>query len=100
MATILIPPALRPFTGRHAKVVEKGKTVGQVINALSNEYPDLIAEIYDINADLRSYIDVFVGEINVKKLQGMDTPIGPDDTVRLDIRLEFQFIAGLLVTLT
>jgi adenylyltransferase/sulfurtransferase len=83
MATLLIPAALRPFTGRKSEIKEAGKTVGQVINALTNEYPDLIPHIYDPDTQVRSFINVFVGETNVKKLQGMDTPIGPDDTVML-----------------
>jgi adenylyltransferase/sulfurtransferase len=78
MVKVLIPYALRAFTGRSAEVEVKGSTAGEVIKALADVYPDLKAHLFAEDGQLRSFINLFVGGVNINNLQGLDTPV-PDN---------------------
>jgi adenylyltransferase/sulfurtransferase len=73
--TIQIPTALRNFTGRQAEVTVEGATVRAAIAALAEQYPDIKHHLYQDDGGLRSFINVFAGDVNIKKLQGLDTPL-------------------------
>jgi adenylyltransferase/sulfurtransferase len=79
---ILIPTALRAFTDRVSEVSVEGATVGDAITALVEKYPDIKQHLYK-EGELRSFINIFVGETNIKNLQGIDTPIAPDAQIML-----------------
>ena len=83
MAVIIqIPTALRGFTERKSEVEVEGRTVGEAINALAERYPDLRQHLYQ-GKDLRSFINVFVGETNIKKLEGLETKLPEGETIML-----------------
>ena len=83
MAVIIqIPTALRGFTERRSEVEVEGATVGEAINALAERYPDLRQHLYQ-GSDLRSFINVFVGETNIKKLGGLATKLPEGETIML-----------------
>jgi molybdopterin converting factor small subunit len=78
--TIQIPTALRNFTDRQGEVRVEGGTVGAAIAALAEQYPDIRQHLYQDDGGLRSFINIFAGDTNIKKLQGLDTPLA-DGTV-------------------
>jgi adenylyltransferase/sulfurtransferase len=73
--TIQIPTALRNFTDRREEVQVEGATVGAALAALAEQYPDIKQHLYQDDGGLRSFINIFTGETNIKKLQGLDTPL-------------------------
>ncbi|MDR2759373.1 MAG: MoaD/ThiS family protein [Spirochaetaceae bacterium] len=73
--TIQIPTALRNFTDRQDEVTVEGATVGAAIAALAEQYPDIRRHLYQDDNSLRSFINIFIGDTNIKKLQGLDTPL-------------------------
>ncbi|MDR2397750.1 MAG: MoaD/ThiS family protein [Spirochaetaceae bacterium] len=82
--TIQIPTALRNFTNRQGEVAVEGATVGAALSALAQAYPDLKQHIYqEEGTELRSFINVFVGDSNIKKLKGLETPLAQGETVML-----------------
>jgi adenylyltransferase/sulfurtransferase len=83
MAVIIqIPTALRGFTERKSEVEVEGATVGEAIDALAVQYPDLRQHLYQ-GKDLRSFINVFVGETNIKKREGLETTLSDGETIML-----------------
>ena len=78
MVKVLIPYALRSFTGRSAEVEVTGSTAGEVIKALADAYPDLKAHLFADNGQLRGFINLFAGGVNINTVQGLDTPV-PDN---------------------
>ncbi|MDR0589002.1 MAG: MoaD/ThiS family protein [Spirochaetaceae bacterium] len=78
--TVQIPTALRNFTDRQDEVKVTGATVGEAITALADQYPDIRRHLYQDDNRLRSFINVFVGDRNIKNLQGLDTVL-PDGAV-------------------
>jgi len=82
MVTILIPTALRAFTDRQSEVQVDGATVGEAVAALAAAHPDIKQHLYQ-NGELRSFINIFVGEDNIKNLDGLDTKLAPGTEIML-----------------
>jgi len=80
---VLIPYALRAFTGRNAEVEVEGGTAGGAINALANAYPALKTHLFTEDGQLRSFINLFVDGVNINNLQGLDTPIKDNGEIML-----------------
>ena len=78
MVKILIPYALRSFTERNAEVEVTGSTAGEAIKNLADAYPELKAHLFADDGQLRSFINLFVGGVNINTIQGLDTPV-PDN---------------------
>ncbi|MDR2819973.1 MAG: MoaD/ThiS family protein [Desulfovibrio sp.] len=81
--TILIPTALRAFTDRKAEVEVEGGTAGEAIAAFAGAYPDIRNHLYDDGGNLRSFINIYVGEKNVKNASGLETPVPDGETVMI-----------------
>lgn len=81
--TILIPSALRPFTDRKSELEAEGATVGEALANLVGQYPDLKRQIYEDDGKLRGFVNVFVEGTDVKKLNGLDTPVAAGASVML-----------------
>lgn len=82
MASIKIPTPLRAYTGGAAQVDVQGATVGAALHDLVTQYPDLKPHIFQ-DETLRSFVNVFLGDENISFLQGMDTEIDPDTSLRI-----------------
>jgi molybdopterin converting factor small subunit len=81
--TLLIPAALRSFTDRQAAVRVEGKSVGEALAALTDAYPDIRRHLYDENGELRPFVNLYLGEANVKSTGGAATPLKDGDEVTL-----------------
>ena len=81
--TILIPTALRSFVDRNSEIEAEGATVGEALGNLAAQYPDLKPQIYEDDAKLRGFVNVFVDGTNIKKLNGLDTPVAAGATVMI-----------------
>ena len=82
MASIKIPTPLRQYTGGESKIEVEGATVGAALDNLVNQYPDLKQHLYE-DDKLRSFVNVFLGEEDVRFLDGTDTEIDADDNLRI-----------------
>ncbi|HMM40820.1 MAG TPA: ThiF family adenylyltransferase [Thermomicrobiales bacterium] len=74
-ATIFIPTALRGFAGGNPSYGVPATTVGQALAQLTAEYPDLKQHLFSDEGKLRSFVNVYVGEDDIRYLQGEDTPL-------------------------
>jgi adenylyltransferase/sulfurtransferase len=82
MASIKIPSPLRAYTANQAVVTVSGSTVGAVLNDLTSQYPDLRQHLYEGDT-LRNFVNVFLGEEDVRFLDGLDTEIDDDASLRI-----------------
>jgi adenylyltransferase/sulfurtransferase len=80
---VLIPYALRTFTGRNAEVEVEAGTAGDTINALADIYPALKTHLFTEDGKLRDFINLFVGGVNINSLQGLNTPIEDNGEVMI-----------------
>jgi sulfur-carrier protein len=81
MATIRIPPVLRAQTGGRPEVEAAGSTVGEVLRALTAEYPDTEGQLFGADGDLNRYVNVYLNDEDVRVLDGLDTGVSDGDTV-------------------
>lgn len=77
MAQIRIPTALRSYVNGQEKVEVAGSTVGAALDDLTSQYPDLKQHLYN-DGQLRSFVNVFLGEEDIRYLDGTDTEL-PDN---------------------
>ena len=78
MAVVHIPTPLRPYTGNQASVHVEGATVGEAIDALVRAHEGLGRHLRDDQGRLRSFVNVYLGDEDVRFLQKDATPIGAD----------------------
>ena len=79
----LIPSALRVFVDRQSEIEAEGATVGEALAHVAAQYPDLKHQIYEDDTKLRGFVNVFVDGTNIKKLNGLDTPVAAGATVMI-----------------
>lgn len=78
MAVLKIPTPLRSYTNGQAEVNVAGSNVAEAMEHLVQQYPTLRPHLYNGNGQLRPFVNLFLGENNVKDLQGLQTPIDPN----------------------
>jgi molybdopterin converting factor small subunit len=83
MAILKIPTPLRTYTDGQVEVRVGGKNVEQAMTQLVDRYPALKPHLYNGDGRLRPFVNLFVGENNVKDLQGLETPLDEDARVLL-----------------
>jgi molybdopterin synthase sulfur carrier subunit len=81
MATIRIPPVLRPSVGGEREVSAEGDSVGEVLRALSDAHPETEGQIFGADGDLNRYVNVYLNDEDVRVLDGLETPVGGSDTL-------------------
>ena len=81
MATVRIPPVLRPKTGGQPEVEAAGSTVGDVLRTLTGEYPDTESQLFGAEGELNRYVNVYLNDEDVRVLDGLDTSVSDGDTV-------------------
>lgn len=75
--SVRIPTILRSYTGGAAEVSAKAGTLREVIAALNAEFPGIGGKILDDAGKLRRFVNVYVGDEDVRLAQGLDTPVQP-----------------------
>ncbi len=84
MATkILIPTPLRPFTDKQDAVDAEGRTVGELLADLTAKHSGLKAHLYTEDGKLRSFVNVYVNDEDIRYLQKEQTPVAPGDTISI-----------------
>ena len=83
MAKVIIPTPLRQFTGKQDSVTVPGATVGQVLSALTTQYPDLRKQIFNDEGKLRSFVNVYVNDEDIRYLAKENTPTKDGDTISI-----------------
>jgi molybdopterin converting factor small subunit len=81
MATIRIPPVLRPSVGGEREVDADGSTVGEVLGSLADAHPDTRGQLFGDGGDLNRYVNVYLNDEDVRVLDGLGTAVSGSDTV-------------------
>jgi molybdopterin converting factor small subunit len=82
MASIKIPTPLRAYTGNQAEVEVTGETVSAALNDLVTQYPDLKPHLFQ-EEKLRNFVNVFLGDEDIRFLDGVNTDIAGDAKLRI-----------------
>jgi sulfur-carrier protein adenylyltransferase/sulfurtransferase len=84
MATrVMIPTPLRPFTDKRDAVDVEGATVGELLADLTRQYAGLKKHLYTDEGRLRSFVNIYVNDEDIRYLQKEQTPVKAGDTVSI-----------------
>ena len=80
---VLIPTPLRPFTGKKDAVEVAGATVGELLADLTRQHEGLKKHLYNDEGRLRSFVNVYVNDEDIRYLQKEQTPVKDGDTISI-----------------
>ena len=74
-ATVRIPTILRTYTAGAGEVSADGNTLGEVLESLENSHPGIRERILDDGGALRRFVNVYVGDDDVRFIGGLDAKV-------------------------
>ena len=80
---ILIPTPLRPFTGKQDAVEVDGTTIGELLVNLTTKYAGLKPHLYNEQGKLRSFVNVYLNDEDIRYLEKEKTAVKPGDTISI-----------------
>ncbi len=83
MAKILIPTALRQFTAQTDSIEVSGSTVGEALTALTEKYPDVRKNLFNDQGKLRSFVNVYVNDEDIRYLDKDATKLAGSETISI-----------------
>jgi sulfur-carrier protein len=72
--SVRVPTILRTYTGGASEVSVRGGTLAEVIEALESAYPGMRTRLLDDEGRLRRFVNVYVGDEDVRFAEGLATP--------------------------
>lgn len=81
--TITVPTALRQYAGGNASVELEAETVGDLLRGLVEQYPDLGRHLYTEQGKLRSFVNIYIGDEDMRYLDGEATQLRGNETVSI-----------------
>ena len=83
MATIIIPTPLRKFTNNTARLQVEANTIRETVDQLTQNFPDLKKHLLDETGNIRSYVNIFVGNDDIRDLQQDKTGVKADTVISI-----------------
>ncbi len=81
--TVLIPSPLRPFVGGEPALQVEGDSVAQILERLTAEHAALRPHLFADDGRLRSFVNVYVNDRDIRRLAQRETPVRAGDTVSI-----------------
>ncbi|MEV5831736.1 MoaD/ThiS family protein [Spirillospora sp. NPDC052242] len=81
--SVRIPTILRTYTGGEAEVKAEGETLRAVVADLEAGYSGISARILDDAGKIRRFVNVYVGDEDVRFAEGLDTPTPPGTQISI-----------------
>ena len=78
-----IPTALRQFAGKQASVEFNATTVGEALQQLTGTYADLRKHLYTDDGRIRSFVNIYLNDEDIRYLQKENTPTKDGDTISI-----------------
>src|SRR5512134_3197792 len=83
MPVLRIPTPLRAYTSGKSEVSVNGSNIAEALTDLTTQYPPIKPHLFNDAGELRPFVNLFVGENNIKDLQGVNTPIKDGEKIML-----------------
>ncbi len=83
MPKILIPTPLRQYADKRDSIEVSGGTVGEALDALTMQYPELRRHLFTDEGKLRSFVNVYVSDEDIRYLNKDATPVKDTDTISI-----------------
>lgn len=82
-ASVRIPTILRNYTGGVNEVTADGSTLAEVLESLESNHPGIRARVLDDTGALRRFVNIYVGDEDVRFSGGLDAPVA--DNAKISI---------------
>ena len=83
MTTLRIPTPMRTYTSGKSEVNVTGAKISEALTDLTGQYPAIKPHLFNETGELRPFVNLFLGENNIKDLQGVETLIKDGDKIML-----------------
>ena len=83
VVTVHMPQLLRPHAGGHEEITASSDTVGEILEAVSHEYPSLRAHVILTDGNLAPGLAVYLGFTGVRDRQGLATPVPMEELLSI-----------------
>jgi len=80
---VIIPTPLRPYVGKQASVEFNAQTVGDALHSLTTEYEELRKHLFADDGRLRSFVNVYVNDEDIRYLEKESTRLKEGDTISI-----------------
>jgi molybdopterin converting factor small subunit len=80
---VMIPTPLRAYAGKQESVQLQAGTVGEALAALTAQFGDLRKHLYSEDGRLRSFVNVYVNDEDIRYLQKDQTAVKEGDTISI-----------------
>jgi molybdopterin converting factor small subunit len=80
---VMIPTPLRAYAGKQESVQLQAGTVGEALSALTSQFADLKKHLFTDDGRLRSFVNVYVNDEDIRYLQKDQTPVREGDVVSI-----------------
>ena len=81
MATVKIPPVLRASVGGEKELTATGSSVGEILQSVAQSHPETQSQLFAGDGELNRYVNVYLNDEDVRVLDGLQTPVGEEDTL-------------------
>ena len=81
--TVRIPTILRTYTAGVGEVTADGSTLAEVLESFEGNHPGIRARILDDSGALRRFVNVYVGDDDVRFLGGLDAEVAEDSKISI-----------------
>ena len=80
---VVIPTPLRQYTASKDSVQLEAKTVAEALAGLTAQYGDLRRHLYNDEGKLRSFVNIYLNDEDIRYLQKEQTPLVSDDVISI-----------------
>jgi len=80
---VIIPTPLRQYAGKQDALEVEAGTVADALRAVTAQYGDLRKHLYTEDGKLRSFVNVYLGDEDIRSLQREQTPVKDRDEIRI-----------------
>ena len=80
---VIIPTPLRQYTGKKESIEVEAKTVAEALSSLTDHYSDLRRHLYNDEGKLRSFVNIYLNDEDIRYLQKEATPLNSNDVISI-----------------
>ena len=81
--TIVIPTPLRQFADGNTEIEVEAATAGEALDQLTTRFADLRKHLFNEQDALRNFVNVYVGDEDIRHLDGAATPLKDGETLMI-----------------
>jgi molybdopterin converting factor small subunit len=80
---VMIPTPLRPFAGKRDSIELNARTIGEALGSLTTEFSELRKHLYTDDGRIRSFVNVYLNDEDIRYLEKENTPLKDGDTISI-----------------